>query len=303
MFNKNEFAITRDLFSSNIHFTKPLTYQEWLDVSDDSKSAVLYCQFYDQITLAWYKLKSVYSDEADGVAETLQYLQKNVDLIKRDKKKFTPAYIYRVVYNCLYCLCRDPNRYKAVYENERSSIVYKDGEELDMLDFAGHMDSYFKENKEVLVSRFWKLIEDEIDRRESQCKGSGKDLAIVVSEMLGDNLDFTGKFHEFDLQPAKGAETREYKKVEECSVKNASIKRADIERTWNGKLRSEIVETPFTRGGKDLVKFSYVVEDVRQYRGVSEFSEKERASVSDESRVSVVESLKAILSPFKEAFC
>ena len=107
---KNDFYVTRDLFREYVRYTNPLSYSEWCNIPDDNKAAVLYLQFFDQITLAWYKMKSVYSVEADGVGEVLQYLQKNVDKIRNDEKRFTPAYIYKVCSNCLYCLCRDPNR-------------------------------------------------------------------------------------------------------------------------------------------------------------------------------------------------
>lgn len=176
----NEFYATRSLFRSYIDFERPLSYEEWMSVPDDDKAAVLYVQFFDQITLAWYKLKSVYSNEADGVAEVLQYLSKNVDKIKSDKKRFTPAYIYKVCYNCLYCLCRDPNRYKKAYENECSNIVSSGEDELDLFDtVVGDSDMYEELNKVSAREYFWELIED-----------MDVDTKYIVAKLLGEDVDF-----------------------------------------------------------------------------------------------------------------
>ena len=178
---KNAFEITFDNFRSGVNYIEPLSYEEWSAIPDSDKAAVLYCQFYEQITLAWFKLKSVYSDEHDGVSETLQYLQKNVAIIKENPKRFTASYIYRVVYNCLYCLCRDPNRYKRVYENECSNIQYSGEDEYDLFDQYGtNVDEYEQATREALSEKFWQVIESK-----------GKDAIIVVAELLGESFDWT----------------------------------------------------------------------------------------------------------------
>lgn len=176
----SEFYTTRELFRSFTGYTHPLSFEDWQKSADDSKVAVLYCQFFDQITLAWYKLKSVYSTEEDGVSEVLQYLTKNVPLIMKDRKRFTPAYIYKVAYNCLYCLCRDPNRYKAAYENEMSNLVENGEDELDLFDtVASDRDEYEIHSKDQRRERFWQIIENE-----------GDDAVVVVSKLLGEDLDW-----------------------------------------------------------------------------------------------------------------
>ena len=180
MSTKNEFYVTRDLFREYTHFNKPLTYVEWMEVPDDSKAAVLYLQFFEQITLAWYKMKSVYSVEADGVAEVLQYLQKNVEKIKNDEKRFTPAYIYRVCSNCLYCLCRDPNRYKRAYENECSNIIRYGDEDLDLFDTVVKSEDLHETfSKDVIKEAFWELLKD-----------CDRDTQVVIAKLIGGDVDF-----------------------------------------------------------------------------------------------------------------
>lgn len=177
----NDFYVTRDLFRSHTSYERPLSYGEWKKLPDDHKAAVLYVQFFETITLAWYKLKSIYSSEADGVAEVLQYLQKNVSKIEADEKRFSPAYIYKVCYNCLYCLCRDPNRYKAAYENECSNIVGYGEDELDLFDTVIEaVDGYTESVKNDSRVKFWNVI-DELEKVYP-------DVKLVVAKILGGDV-------------------------------------------------------------------------------------------------------------------
>lgn len=177
----NAFATTLGLFRSNVNYTRPLSYEEWLALPEDHKAAVLYCQFYEQITLAWYKVVSVYSNDEDGVDEVCQYLMKNVEKINGNPKKFTPAYIYKVAYNCLYCLCRDPNRYKRTYENECSNIFGSGDDEFDIFDTVGTDGSEFtRDAKDIQREKFWKIIESK-----------GKETILVVAELLGETFNWT----------------------------------------------------------------------------------------------------------------
>lgn len=178
--NKNDFYVARENFIAYTSYKKPLSYSEWCNLPYSHKAAVLYIQYFDQVTLAWYKLKSVYSVEADGVDEVLQYLDKNVKKIEADEKRFTPAYIYKVCYNCLYCLCRDPNRYKRVYENECSNIIGYGDDELDLFDTqVDNVDRYEEYNRDAICEAFWQLIED-----------TDMDTKIVVAKLIGDFVNF-----------------------------------------------------------------------------------------------------------------
>lgn len=302
--SKSEFAITRDLFTAYTGYNKPLSFAEWLEVADDCKAAVLYCQFYEQITLAWYKLVSVYSSDADGVAEVLQYLQKNVQTIKDDPKRFSPSYIYKVAYNCLYCLCRDPNRYKAIYENEMSNLVPgPDGDYLDLFDTVANVNIFDDARVNEAKAAIWKLVDEEINRRESIQPGSGKDFAIVVSELIGDRQDFTGYYHSFDFKPADDVEYKVYKKSEETSLSNAVARAEAIKAKYGADLQSDIVATVKERNGKQFVKLEYSVKEERTYKGAQNFTERECNSVDDEVRASIISVLEVMLQPYKAILC
>lgn len=131
---ENQFIETRNMFRCYTHYSNPLSFEEWVSVPADLKAAVLYVQFFAQIQTAWYKARSFYGDECEGVSTVMQYLIKNVPIIESNPKRFTANYIYRVAYNCLYCICHDRKCDKERFENETSNIVVYDGDELDLFD-------------------------------------------------------------------------------------------------------------------------------------------------------------------------
>lgn len=155
---KNAFYETKALFADYTHYTHPLSYDEWLAVADQDKAAVLYVQFFDQITLAWFKTKSFFVIEEDGVSTVLQYLVKNVPLIQAAPAKFTPNYIYKVAYNCLYCISHDIKRDIDRWENETSNIVAYGEDELDLFDTVMSNRSEYDEDAES--AEFWAIIDN-----------------------------------------------------------------------------------------------------------------------------------------------
>lgn len=175
----NEFYTTMTMFRDYIGYTDPLSYEEWLASADDHKAAIIYCQFFDQITLAWYKTRSFYATEEEGVETALQYIMKNVPILVADKKKFTSSYIYRVMYNCLYCICHDRVVDKLRWELESSNIAEGPEGEVDMFDFIpDNKDTETTYMAIMQSSEFWKLFEDR-----------GEDTQAVVNNLLyGDAL-------------------------------------------------------------------------------------------------------------------
>lgn len=170
----NPFYETKVMFRDALGIYEPLSYEEWLAFEPQDKAAALYVMFYNQITFAWYKCRSFYGLEEDGVSTVLQYLQKNVPIIEKDERRYTPNYIYRVAYNCMYCICHDIKRDRERWENEMSNIVSTgDQEEVDLFDTVRSeaFDRIFE--TEVLRIRFWKIIEN-----------MGDDVVTFVDGML-----------------------------------------------------------------------------------------------------------------------
>lgn len=153
----NAFAETRNAFIEGTQYTRPLSYAEWLTIPEEHKAAVLFVQYYDQIMLAWYKTKSFFVVEEDGVSTMLQYLMKNVEKIKEQPKRFSSAYIYKVAYNCLYCISHDIKRDRERYENETSNIVSCGEDQLDLFDTVSENIDF---DEELSKEAFWRTIEN-----------------------------------------------------------------------------------------------------------------------------------------------
>lgn len=181
-----QFYQTKLRFREFADYDKPLTYDEWMEAPDECKAAILYVQFYDQITLAWMKTKSVYTDINDGVSEVLQYLNKNVEKIKKDSKRFSPKYIYKVAWNCLSCLSwNDPvlNHRCRTYQNECSNLIGYGEDELNLFDTIVEdeekRDSRFDVDGSIEylrnATRVWDIVEE-----------MGQKTKYVVARILGE---------------------------------------------------------------------------------------------------------------------
>lgn len=178
-FSNNCFYTTRAMFRNYISYTKPLSFDEWMSIDDDKKAAVLYVQFFDQITLAWYKLKTDAAIEEECVSEVMMYLVKNVPIIKENPSRFKPSYIYRVCYNCIYCKSIDPYKGQTAktswYNNTTSNIVKVGDDVIDLFDtLMTDEDDYIDVDKTSAREAIWKIIDD-----------MGEDTAAIVDEILG----------------------------------------------------------------------------------------------------------------------
>lgn len=168
------FAAARNMFREHINYSKEYSYEEWAQLKSENKAAALFVQFFEQITLAWYKCKSFYTPEEDGVSTVLQYLQKNVSIIEENPKKFTPNYIYKVAYNCMYCICHDIKRDRLAYENEVSNIIPTDDGDIDLFDTVCKEVDYFEAAYQVRKSdEIWQLVDS-----------LGKDVQKVVDDLM-----------------------------------------------------------------------------------------------------------------------
>lgn len=191
-----QFYETRKLFIETTGYTQPLTFKDWKDSPDSLKAALLFVQFFNEITLAWDKANSIdFGEDVDGVSTVMQYLQKQVSridyyqkddptkkantefrktnpdgfievekrIIEEDPEKFSGGYIYRVAYNCLYCICgHDRKCDKERMANETSSIVMYDGKELCLFDTVSDERGSASDVSESrsFEDQFWSIIED-----------------------------------------------------------------------------------------------------------------------------------------------
>lgn len=157
----SEFYNTYKLYREYIGFDDSYSYKKWLKLPDKYKAAALYCQFYNEITLAWHKVKTSWSIEEEGIECINQYLLKNVEKIKKDKKRYTPQYIYTVAYNCFYCLCIDNSKNKERYNNETCEEFSANNDDVSWFDFIGEYNDFEDvREKEELINFINSLDED-----------------------------------------------------------------------------------------------------------------------------------------------
>lgn len=159
----SEFYKTYLMYREYIGYEKELSYQKWLRLPERFKAAALYVQFYDQITLAWYKCKTDWSIEEEGVETVNQYLMKNVKKIEEDQKRFRPAYIYKVAWNCLYCLCIDTTKNKERYYTETPesfSVNYDD--DISWFDLIGSKEDFEEKKKAEDLSTFFDSLDEDL---------------------------------------------------------------------------------------------------------------------------------------------
>ena len=162
MTTMSAFFETKNIFAQYTSFETSLAFDEWNSRPHDQKAALLFVQFFASIVAAWEKANSFdFIPGDDGVSVVCQYLEKNVSKIEENPSRFTASYIYRVAYNCMYCICHDLKSVKDRWENETSNIVAHDGSELDLFDTVAASDSaaddvYFMEE---FRSKFWAVVE------------------------------------------------------------------------------------------------------------------------------------------------
>lgn len=189
------FYETRNLYRTYTGYTEPLSFEEWAKRPQGEKAALLFVQFFDQITLAWEKANAFdFIEGEEGVSIVLQYLEKQVAqdqyykkddpkkkasaefrkknpdkfftttrrIIEEDPRKFTPAYIYRVAYNCMYCICHDLKSVQDRWDNETSAITIYDGKELSVFDQIADYSGSAEQVAEDLTfeTEFWRVVED-----------------------------------------------------------------------------------------------------------------------------------------------
>lgn len=174
--NLTSFYETRDLFLEYTQYSAPLSFDEWSKLPEDEnnkdysqsseckKTAVLYLQFFPEIIAAWQMANSYdFIPAEDGVTIVLQYLRKNAPKIEQDSKRFTASYIYRVAYNCMYCICHDRICDKERWANETPNIVGYGDDQVDLFDLVstdGQDPVLDKLERETIEALFWNEIKE-----------------------------------------------------------------------------------------------------------------------------------------------
>lgn len=164
---ENEFSTTYNLFKEafdGTDFQFPISYEVWRGMPYDMQSAALFVNFYTTIVLAWKRLRTPATVDADCVSEIMVYLQKNVPKIMEYPKRFTEPYIYRVVYNCIYYYTITPytstTGVNGYFRNTITNIAVSDDGEFDLFETLCFDEDYYLTipERDLEYSEMWKII-------------------------------------------------------------------------------------------------------------------------------------------------
>lgn len=162
MANLAAFYESRNMFAELTQFNHQLSYEEWFNSPRENKAVLLFVNFFSKMTQAWDKANRFdYIPGEDGVSTVCQYLEKNVSKIEECPEKYSEAYIYKVAYNCMYCICHDLKSVKDRWDNEASNVVNYQGEELSVFDIAADQKGSAEERylDDAERREFWNLVE------------------------------------------------------------------------------------------------------------------------------------------------
>lgn len=161
----SQFYATKKMFANVIGFDnddESLSYESWMAIPDSYKSAALFVNFYPAVKAAWNSAKGDGVDEEDGIETAIQYLEKNVEKIKGNPKRYTHNYIYAVAWNSIGCLRRTKSaQLRPRFEVSNITDGCEDGE-LDLFDTVVDykQDIEFDVVADATREAFWAEIEE-----------------------------------------------------------------------------------------------------------------------------------------------
>ena len=195
----NQFKESLNRFKSALTRLEYNTYWEWMLIPDELKAAALYVQFYDTITLAWSKTRKPFIEEDIAVSTVLQYLVKNVDIIKKNRSRFTSNYIYKVTFNALYPLGRIQRDIDFFYNEHASTAEMLHNKNCDWADELDPDNVFYTESvfiekmittdsysEDSSVEEIWEIIEscDDDTKRVIEFLVGGKKLGKKLTAKI-----------------------------------------------------------------------------------------------------------------------
>lgn len=140
----------------------PLTFSDWIKLPDDVQAIALYVNFFDQVHLACQKVISIGSFvlQEDALHETMKALIKNTKILHEYPTRYTPQYIYKIVYNSVYSLLRIKRD-----RNFMSSVVsFNNDGDRDDLDIVDILTS---DNDDIVKKLYAEKMWDEIGKMDN----------------------------------------------------------------------------------------------------------------------------------------
>ncbi len=174
------FFATKKMFSNHLNYTRPISYDRWAALDPDDKAACLFVQFFDQIVLAWRKLRTPAAIEEECLEEVLQYIIKNVSVLEEHPDRFNPKYLYKVAWNAIYCRAVDPYNGQTAssswYNNTCSAYVPTEDGEVCLFDLICQDSDDIA--TQLAKEAFWRIVQSVVD-------DMGAEAAFVINNLCG----------------------------------------------------------------------------------------------------------------------
>lgn len=163
--NYSPFISTKQMFREYlVGYSYPLTYETWVAADEEDKAALLFVNFYNQITLAYSNVVTKYNADyivaEDAVSNILGVLIKNSNILTENEdgsKRFTQGYFYSVCWGCIFSMVRSIATQKR-NEHELSNEVEDSDNEIsvNLYDLAPAVDDTYemRQAKEAI----WDII-------------------------------------------------------------------------------------------------------------------------------------------------
>lgn len=163
--NYSPFISTKQMFREYlVGYSFPITYATWAEADDEDKAALLFVNFYSQITLAYANVVTKYNADyiisEDAVSNVLGVLIKNSNILTESEdgsKRFTPGYFYSVCWGCIFSMVRSIATQKRNEHELSNELSDDDGDVLvNLFDLSPAVDDTYelKQAKEAI----WDII-------------------------------------------------------------------------------------------------------------------------------------------------
>jgi len=170
--NYSPFISTKQMFREYlVGYSYPLTYEAWVKADEEDKAALLFVNFYNQITLAYTNVVTKYNADyiiaEDAVSNILGVLIKNSNILTENEdggKRFTPGYFYSVCWGCLFSMVRSIATQKRNEHEISNELSDEDGDLLvNLFDLSPAIDDTYEVRQ--AKDAIWDIIDTWDPRR------------------------------------------------------------------------------------------------------------------------------------------
>ncbi|MBP5433751.1 hypothetical protein [Ruminococcus sp.] len=194
----NDFAETKRRFEAvtpDVEY--PLSYAEWVKLPEKYKASALFVTFYPQIVSAAGRIPYGIISDMDLISSVEMVFLQKLEYIEADPKRYTPAYIYTMVYNAMLTTLR-VNYQRTVFDQDFPYEIPSAKDPTHVVDIR----ELTPDNYDPVLS----AAEEAIGEKMLEIEISNKDLRVAMRYAMG-NQKKLGKAYKYKY-PALLAQLR-----------------------------------------------------------------------------------------------